>query len=184
MKVDLHQRLSSTKGRLPPKVIFHRRSSSTEGCPPLKVVFHKRSPSPKDCFPPKVVFHRRSSSTEGRLPSKVVFHCSLKTKNTNLDKTNEKNEKKTPKKPYFEAACCLKNVSKSANSWPAVDLLALIGVWMGYDHSERLMLQMLQFNGYNVEKGQWTTAILHNTMTGTSLATRPHTTSPLYYLGI
>ena len=96
----------------------------------------------------------------------------------------EKNEKQTPKKPYFEAACCLKNVSKSANSWPAVDLLALIGVWMGYDHSERLMLQMLQFNGYNVEKGQWTTAILHNTMTGTSLATRPHTTSPLYYLGI
>ena len=75
-------------------------------------------------------------------------------------------------------------MSKPANSGPATDLLALIGVWTVYDHSERLMLQMLQFKGHNVQKDQWTTAILHNTMTGTSLATRPHTTSPLYYLGI
>ena len=75
-------------------------------------------------------------------------------------------------------------MSKLANSGPATDLLALIGVWAGYDHSERLMLKMLQFKGYNVEKGQWTTVILHNTMTDTPLATRPHTTSPLYYLGI
>ena len=85
----------------------------------------------------------------------------------------KKTGKKVPKKPYFEAACCLRNVSKLANSGPATDLLALIGVWAGYDHSERLMLKMLQFKGYNVQKGQWTSAILHNTMTGTSLATRP-----------
>ena len=96
----------------------------------------------------------------------------------------KKTGEKVPKKPYFEAACCLRNVSKLSNSGPATDLLALIGVWAGYDHSERLMLKMLQFKGYNVQKGQWTTAILHNTMTDTSLATRPHTTSPLYYLGI
>ena len=31
---------SSTKGRLPPKVVFHHMSSSTNGCLPLKVVFH------------------------------------------------------------------------------------------------------------------------------------------------
>ena len=29
-----HQRLSSTKGHLPPKVVFHRRLSSTKGCLP------------------------------------------------------------------------------------------------------------------------------------------------------
>ena len=30
----LHWRLSSTEGRLPPKVVLHRRPSSTKGCPP------------------------------------------------------------------------------------------------------------------------------------------------------
>ena len=57
----VHQRLSSTIGRLPPKV------SSTEGGLPLKVVFHQRSSSTKGHLPPKVVFQQRSSSTGGNL---------------------------------------------------------------------------------------------------------------------
>ena len=51
------ERSSSTKCRLPPKIVFPRRSSSTKG--------H---------LSPMVVFHRRSSSTKGRLPLRVVFH--------------------------------------------------------------------------------------------------------------
>ena len=189
-KFVFHPRSSSIEGRLPPKLVFHPRSSSTEGRLPPKVVFHRRLSPTEGCLLPKFVFHRRSSSTEGRLQPKVVFHRRLSSTvvlrqiRQIWTKQMKKTGEKVPKKPYFEAACCLRNVSKLSNSGPATDLLALIGVWAGYDHSERLMLKMLQFKGYNVEKGQWTTAILHNTMTDTPLATRPHTTSPLYYLGI
>ena len=72
-----HRRLSSPKGRLPPKVVFHQRSSSTEGRLPPKVVFHWRSSSTNSNLPLKVVFHRRSSSTKDRLPLKFVFHWSM-----------------------------------------------------------------------------------------------------------
>ena len=63
-----HQRSSSTKGCLQPKVVFHQRSSS-----------HRRLSSNEGCLPTKVVFRRRVSSTEGRLPMKVssTYHNTL-----------------------------------------------------------------------------------------------------------
>ena len=51
-----HQRLSSTEGCLPPKVVYHRRSSTIKGRVHTKVVFHWRSSSTKGLLPPKVVF--------------------------------------------------------------------------------------------------------------------------------
>ena len=62
----INQRLSSTKGCLPPKVIFHQRLSSTKGCFPPKVVFHQRLFSTEDCL-----------TTEGCLHMKVFFHHRL-----------------------------------------------------------------------------------------------------------
>ena len=55
----IQRRSSSTKGRLPSKVVFHQRLSSTEGHLPPKFIFPRRSFSTKDHLPPKVVFHQR-----------------------------------------------------------------------------------------------------------------------------
>ena len=41
---------SSTKSRLPLKLVFHRRLSSTKGRLPLKVVFHRKSSSTEGCL--------------------------------------------------------------------------------------------------------------------------------------
>ena len=76
LKDVFHQRSSSTKGCLQPKVVFHRRSSSTKGCFPVKAVFHQRSSSTEGGLPLKVGFPQRLSSPEGCLPPKVVFHQS------------------------------------------------------------------------------------------------------------
>ena len=59
-----HQRLSSTKGCLLPKVVFHWRSTSINGRPPPKVLFHWWSSSTDGRLPPKVFYHQRSSSTK------------------------------------------------------------------------------------------------------------------------
>ena len=52
----IHQRLSSTKGHLQPKVVLHQRFSSTRCRFPPKVIFHQRLSSTKNCLPPKIVF--------------------------------------------------------------------------------------------------------------------------------
>ena len=64
----------SNEGHLPLKVVLHRRSSSAKGR--LSPVFHQILSSTKCCLSPKVVFYRRSSSTKGCLHPKVVFHRS------------------------------------------------------------------------------------------------------------
>ena len=50
------QRLSFSKGCLPPKLVFHQRLSITEGCLPLEVIFHQKSSSTEGYLPPKVIF--------------------------------------------------------------------------------------------------------------------------------
>ena len=72
-KVVFHQRLSSTKSRLPPKVVFHQRSSSTEGHLQLKVVFHQRASSTKGPLPLKVIFHRWLSFTYHNTLVDLIF---------------------------------------------------------------------------------------------------------------
>ena len=73
--VVFHQRLSSTKGRLPPKVVFHQVDLifvRTVNTPNLSLL-----PCLEVASPPRVVFHQRLSSRQGSLPSKVVFHQRL-----------------------------------------------------------------------------------------------------------
>ena len=90
--VIFHRRLSSTKGRLPKKVVsqqkivFHRRLSSTYHNTLVDLIFVRTVNIPNLSLLPclEVVFHRRSSSTYHNTLVYIIFMRTVSIPNLNF----------------------------------------------------------------------------------------------------